>query len=495
MAPSWRRLDQLQSVRLRLEVPLSGPYTRLLRRPAPEVEALAAGETVAVVRAVRFVEPMPLYPGTASPYYRHRGRSGGGVAAGDFTDSEWAGQLLEEWTAPAQVDLLAVPVLHLPLANAPWVSQFVAQYTPWRAEAVEQWRRGIERTLWLHILRVYRFDPVAIQRQESRTLRPQVAPFRAQELSPVLDDDEFQIEMEQVLEGAQSASEPVPAPVDRVPQGAYSLEDMVAQTGFAPDFLAAWIGQLKRKKQVVLYGPPGTGKTYLAQRLARFLSAGSTGFWELVQFHSSYAYEDFVQGVRPLTREGALVYERVEGHFLQFCRRAQEAEGAPCVLVVDEMNRAPLARVLGELMYLLEYRQQAVVLAGGGPAFQIPENVYLVGTMNTADRSIALVDQALRRRFVFLRLQPDLALLDRYWQDRGWKAGPLVALVEEVNQSIGDADRVLGVSFFFQEGMPQALEAIWRGEIEPYLEEVFYDRPEQAQRWAWEAVVGRLRQD
>ncbi|NKB67248.1 MAG: AAA domain-containing protein [Candidatus Latescibacteria bacterium] len=494
MSSNWQRLDQLRSVRLRLEVPLSGPYTRLLRRPVPELAALAQGETIVVVRAARFVNPLPLYPATASPYYYRQGRSGGGIVGDDFKDPSWAAGLLQDWMAPDQVDLLGVPVAHVPLPNEAWVGQFVAQFTPWRAEPVERWRQGVERTIWLHILRVYRFEPVSIQAQENRTLRRQVAPFRAQGVRPVLEEDEFQVEMEQVLEGVQRAREqPQSQAVENGPQQeSFSLAELAAQTGYQADDLEAWSRQLRRKKQMVLYGPPGSGKTFLAQQLARYITAGGQGIWELVQFHPSYAYEDFVQGLRPLSRDGALVYERVEGHLLQFCRRAAAAGGHPCVLIIDEMNRAALAQVLGELMYLLEYRQQTVALAGGGPPWSMPDNVYLLGTMNTADRSIALVDQALRRRFVFVRLQPDLDLLQRYWRQRGWEAGPLVKLLAEINQDIGDADRCLGISFFLQEGMPGDLQAIWQGEIEPYLEEVFYDRPEQTQKWAWEAVVERL---
>src|SRR5690606_31193687 len=139
--------------------------------------------------------------------------------------------------------------------------------------------------------------------------------------------------------------------------------------------------------------PPGTGKTYLAQRLARFLIGTGDGFVDLVQFHPAYAYEDFIQGIRPVAQpDGSLSYEMTPGRFLQFCAEARRREG-PCVLIIDEINRANLSRVFGELMYLLEYRDQEIPLAGGG-VFSIPTNVRLLGTMNTADRSVALVDHA-----------------------------------------------------------------------------------------------------
>jgi 5-methylcytosine-specific restriction protein B len=130
---------------------------------------------------------------------------------------------------------------------------------------------------------------------------------------------------------------------------------------------------LARKKQLVFYGPPGTGKTYIAEKLAESIVHGGHGFYQTIQFHPSYAYEDFVQGLRPKTRDGRVVYEMAEGVFLRFCKQAEEVKPAPCVFMIDELNRAPLARVLGELLYLLEYRQKAVVLAGGARHFQSPK--------------------------------------------------------------------------------------------------------------------------
>jgi hypothetical protein len=170
---------------------------------------------------------------------------------------------------------------------------------------------------------------------------------------------------------------------------AYLLRDCSAETGLAEDTLAGWVRAIERKGQAILYGPPGTGKTYVAERLAKHLVGGGDGFAELVQFHPAYAYEDFVQGIRPKTADGGgLSYPMVPGRFLEFCAKAAQ-RGDRCVLIIDEINRANLARVFGELMYLLEYRDREVPLAGGG-TLRIPKNVRVIGTMNTADRSIAL---------------------------------------------------------------------------------------------------------
>ena len=155
---------------------------------------------------------------------------------------------------------------------------------------------------------------------------------------------------------------------------AYPLAQCAAETGFAEDELAGWVRAIERKGQAIIYGPPGTGKTFIAERLAKHLIGGGNGFTELVQFHPAYAYEDFVQGIRPKTLDGGgLAYPMVPGRFLDFCDKASQCQGA-CVLIIDEINRANLARVFGELMYLLEYRDREVPLAGGG-SLRIPPNV------------------------------------------------------------------------------------------------------------------------
>lgn len=270
----------------------------------------------------------------------------------------------------------------------------------------------------------------------------------------------------------------------------YPLPQLAEDTGFDQAELERWLRALERKKQVILYGPPGTGKTYVAERLARHLVGGTDGFMELVQFHPAYAYEDFMQGLRPQALAGGgLAYPLVPGRFLAFCRQAEGRQG-PCVLIVDEINRADLARVFGELMYLLEYRDRAIPLAGGGDSFHIPGNVRLIGTMNTADRSIALVDHALRRRFAFLALRPDYELLRHYHRHEatGFEVEGLIKLLKRLNKAIGDPHYEVGVTFFLNKELAANIEDIWRMEIEPYLEEYFFDQPAQVEAFRWEGV-------
>ncbi len=272
------------------------------------------------------------------------------------------------------------------------------------------------------------------------------------------------------------------------PNPAYSLEQCAEETGFDVEMLERWVQAIHRKGQAIFYGPPGTGKTYMAEKLAQHLIGGGHGFCELVQFHPAYAYEEFIQGIRPETKDGKLTYELKPGRFLEFCRRARETQDI-CVLIIDEINRANLSRVFGELMYLLEYRDRDVPLAGGGE-FRIPSNVRIIGTMNTADRSIALVDHALRRRFAFIALRPRMELLRRF-HDRagaGFDPSGLIAVLERLNGEIGDPNYAVGVTFFLREGLQEQLEDIWRMEIEPYLEEYFFDQQSKVDAFRWEKV-------
>ncbi len=182
---------------------------------------------------------------------------------------------------------------------------------------------------------------------------------------------------------------------------------------------------LNTHRQLILEGPPGSGKTWVAREFAKWWTdpqsdAEPGSRWDIVQLHESYGYEDFFQGIRPilLNSEGKeispgdtttpvdkLVYGYAEGIFRRLCKDAESNPKARFVLIIDEINRGKTSRIFGELLYLLEYRQECMTLASG-ERFSVPKNVYLIGTMNTADRSIALVDYALRRRFRFLALKP-----------------------------------------------------------------------------------------
>lgn len=271
----------------------------------------------------------------------------------------------------------------------------------------------------------------------------------------------------------------------------YTLAKCASDTGIDEDTISQWLRAIERKGQAILYGPPGTGKTYVAERLARHLSSEGDGFSQLIQFHPSYAYEDFIQGIRPTTQQdGSLRYPMVKGRLLEFCDKARPRHST-CVLIIDEINRAELSRVFGELMYLLEYRARTIPLAGG-ELFGIPTNVRIIGTMNTADRSIALVDHALRRRFAFIGLYPNYEILIGYHEKTGYGVSGLIEVLRLVNDAIGDKHHSLGVSYFLREDLGTQIEDVWRMEIEPYLEEYFFDQPNKVDDLRWDKVADRI---
>ena len=276
------------------------------------------------------------------------------------------------------------------------------------------------------------------------------------------------------------------------PNPVYTLEAMSNDTGFSLAALEQWVDAIHRKKQAILYGPPGTGKTYMALKLADNIIGGGCGETEIVQFHPAYAYEDFIQGIRPESDGEKVTYPMVPGRFLEFCEKVRNLDGCS-VLIIDEINRAELSRVFGELMYLMEYRDEVVRLASGR-LFSIPSNLRIIGTMNTADRSIALVDNALRRRFAFLDLYPDPGLLDRYHErlETGFDTTGLKAVLQRVNNAIGDPHFHVGVSFFMDEKLGKNVEAIWKLEIYPYLDEYFFNRKEDLRKFQWDKVAAEI---
>jgi hypothetical protein len=281
--------------------------------------------------------------------------------------------------------------------------------------------------------------------------------------------------------------------INREVHATYPLQTCAADTGFDESQLARWVRAIERKGQAILYGPPGTGKTFIAEHLAKHLVGGGDGIVDLVQFHPAYAYEDFIQGIRPQARpDGTLSYDLVPGRFLDFCAEARQREGIS-VLIIDEINRANLSRVFGELMYLLEYREKEVPLAAGG-AFSIPKQVRILGTMNTADRSIALVDHALRRRFAFLAVTPNYDVLRGYHErhDTGFPVERLISLLEQVNRTIADPNYAVGITFFLHQDLATRIADIWEMEIWPYLEEYFFDQPGKAAGLKWSTVGPRV---
>ncbi|MDD1415888.1 AAA family ATPase [Dolichospermum sp. ST_con] len=262
------------------------------------------------------------------------------------------------------------------------------------------------------------------------------------------------------------------------------------ETDFIRKELECWLRAIHRKGQAIIYGSPGTGKTFIAQQLAQKL-IGQYGFIELVQFHPAYTYEDFIQGIRPQSEDGKLTYPLVPGRFLEFCQKAEICQDV-CVLIIDEINRANLSQVFGELMYLLEYRDQEIPLAGGN-RLRIPKNVRIIGTMNTADRSIAQIDHALRRRFAFIELRPNYDILIKYHLNTDFIIEDLIKVLKQLNQVINDKNYEIGISFFLTPNLREDIEDIWKMEIEPYLEEYFFNNLEKVDQFRWNKIEKRLK--
>lgn len=254
------------------------------------------------------------------------------------------------------------------------------------------------------------------------------------------------------------------------------------------DVSALFEGLMDASPQIVLNGPPGTGKTFVAQHLAAYLlgtpgEVANNPYIEVVQFHPSYGYEEFVEGLRPVPSEhGALALAAVPGVLVRMVDE-MATDGLPRVLVIDEMNRANLPRVFGEMMLLLEYRDQDVRLMYRD-RFSLPRNLYIIGTMNTADRSAKNIDLALRRRFDFFRIMPDARVLRRHYAraDSENLLGEelyegFVSLNTALTATIG-IDYQVGHSYFMHDTMDaERLRHTWKYQLMPLLEDYFQDDP------------------
>ena len=215
-----------------------------------------------------------------------------------------------------------------------------------------------------------------------------------------------------------------------------------------------------------------------------------------MQFHPAYSYEEFVEGirVRSVTNEGRsdITYPVEDGLLCEFAARAAARPAQPHVLVIDEINRGNLPRIFGELLYLLEYRGQAVELPCSRRAFRLPDNLYLLATMNASDRSIALIDQALRRRFSFLPMDPDARVLSSWLMGQPLVGEAMAARVlrlfdrlnAKLRTEVGPGSQV-GHSFFMVPHLDEGrLRVIWQHHIRPLLDEIFAGQPGRAATYA-----------
>ncbi|HEV2780178.1 MAG TPA: AAA family ATPase [Actinophytocola sp.] len=321
---------------------------------------------------------------------------------------------------------------------------------------------------------------------------PDPLPAALQTQSDVVDITENIAAVETLLRELEiEVAEPAPVP-ER------TLTFLPVDDDLANDVMIdkAWLQRqadlLWNRRQLIFYGPPGTGKTYLARRLAQYLAGNQPSAVKLVQFHPSYTYEDFFEGFRPKQEDGQLVFDIHKGPFRVLVDDAREHPADPYILIIDEINRANLAKVFGELYFLLEYRDDPIsLLYSTETTFTMPKNVFIIGTMNTTDRSLALLDAAMRRRFAFVELhpaQPPTAGLLREWLRRKTEEGIVehhkdaAELLDALNRAIDERDFAIGPSFLMHEYIYRsagALAEVWETSILPLLEEHHYGSPRE----------------
>lgn len=291
------------------------------------------------------------------------------------------------------------------------------------------------------------------------------------------------------------------------PEGAAAAEEDVLAT-LADElfvdraFLADIVELLRDKGQVIFYGPPGTGKTFLAEKLAEAL-APDLNRRVTVQFHPSMTYEDFFEGYRPeAVPGGQLTYRLTPGPLARLSDRAEQRPGIDHILVIDEINRANLPKVLGELLYLLEYRGRSIHTTYRPDApFQLPKNVLVIGTMNTADRSIALIDAALRRRFHFIPFFPHqgaikglLARWLEHFEEPAWIGEMLEMVNDNLIRDLGGPHLQIGPSHFMKKGLDEyGARRIWQYNILPFIEDQFFGQPDRIRSYEFDRVLADYR--
>ena len=273
----------------------------------------------------------------------------------------------------------------------------------------------------------------------------------------------------------------------------YTSADFLDEVFLRPEDLEQMLGLLRRKKNLILQGAPGTGKTFAAKRLAyALMSQADDSRVEVVQFHQSTAYEDVVVGLRP-TAEGG--FAAAEGVFARFCRRAAADPGRDYVFIIDEINRANISKAFGELLMLIEaeHRGEALRLPVSGELLSVPKRLHIIGMMNTADRGLALIDYALRRRFAFFEMWPALdhpGFLRHVEAVGSARLEALVDVVRRLNQRIAE-DEALGPGFQIGHSylcLPAAgpenpagsdadVTSVVRYELEPLVREYWFDNP------------------
>ena len=275
----------------------------------------------------------------------------------------------------------------------------------------------------------------------------------------------------------------------------YDKNDFLNEVFIDEDKYDSIVSILNKKKNIILEGAPGVGKTFMAKRLAySIIGSKDSSKVELIQFHQSYSYEDFIEGYRP-SENG---FELQRGIFYKLCKKAFNDKSNNYYLIIDEINRGNLSKIFGELLMLIEYdkREDSLKLAYSEEDFSVPNNLYIIGLMNTADRSLALIDYALRRRFSFIRIEPAFdseKFLKNFKEKFDNDYSNIIDIIKKINDAI-ENDKSLGSGFkighsYFcpniidRKGNKKDLEDIIKYEIIPLLEEYWYDDEDTLVQW------------
>jgi 5-methylcytosine-specific restriction protein B len=283
--------------------------------------------------------------------------------------------------------------------------------------------------------------------------------------------------------------------VEEEPLNTYTKENFLADVYISEKQYDTLEGLLRKKLNVILQGAPGVGKTYAAKRLAySMMGVKDPERVQLVQFHQSYSYEDFVEGFRPSST--GMNFEIKKGAFYNFCKKASDDKENEYFFIIDEINRGNLSKIFGELFMLIEAdkRGNDIQLLYSSDKFSVPKNVYIIGMMNTADRSLAMIDYALRRRFAFFEMKPAFeseGFREYQFGLESDKFNKLIDCVISLNQRIADDESLgegfcIGHSYFcdIEEIKENTLTDIVEFEIIPLLKEYWFDEPSKVKEWS-----------
>ncbi|MCL1826684.1 MAG: AAA family ATPase, partial [Candidatus Cloacimonetes bacterium] len=313
-------------------------------------------------------------------------------------------------------------------------------------------------------------------------------------LSDITLNKEYIFKLESLFMGDSEFTEVDNEPIIKYLK--YTKTDLLSEVYMDEARYNTITGLIMRKKNVILQGAPGVGKTFVAQRLAfSIMGEKNTSRIKVVQFHQSYSYEDFIMGYRP----DGTGFRLVEGPFYQFCKLAAEEDEVPYFFIIDEVNRGNLSKIFGELLMLIEYdkrgEKNAITLLYKDELFYVPANVFIIGMMNTADRSIAMIDYALRRRFAFFDIEPAFSSEGFKMQQKvinNEKFDRLIAVIQELNTaialdpSLGEGFRI-GHSYFCPDNI-EKIDDLWLSgvvqyEMMPMIKEYWFDNQPEQKKW------------